>query len=30
MNGIDDAWNRAVEKRARYRYVVDADPRHRP
>jgi uncharacterized zinc-type alcohol dehydrogenase-like protein len=27
MNGIDDAWNRVVEKRARYRYVIDVGAR---
>ena len=26
-HGIDDAWNRVVEKRARYRYVIDVGAR---
>ncbi len=27
MHGIDDAWNKVVEKRARYRYVIDVEAR---
>jgi hypothetical protein len=23
MNGIDDAWTRVFEKKARYRYLID-------